>query len=154
MRPKSLQKGSNFFYQSIEISLGAYIVLKIVYVDLNEMYFIFYQLHYFPCTGADELAGIKWNLSFMPKRIDGTNDANTLKEYGSIKVELNGNCTNCSNLNSISDPGNLKLVLTNEKQDIASLSYQVSNLERCSGPCVQDCRTKDTFHNYYPWTVI
>jgi len=74
--------------------------------------------------GADELAGIKWNLSFMPKRIDGTNDANTLKEYGSIKVELNGNCTNCSNLNSISDPGNLKLVLTNEKQDIASLSYQ------------------------------
>merc|ERR1712223_1417590 len=74
--------------------------------------------------GADELAGIKWNLSFMPKRIDGTNDANTLKEYGSIKVELNGNCTNCSNPNSISDPGNLKLVLTNEKQDIASLSYQ------------------------------
>merc|ERR1711874_330160 len=74
--------------------------------------------------GADELAGVKWNLNFMPKRIDGTNETNTLKEYGSIKVELNGNCTNCSNLNSISDPGDLKLVLTNEKQDIASLSYQ------------------------------
>ena len=63
----------------------------------------------------------------MPKRIDGSNETNTLKEYGSIQVELNGNCTtNCSNLNSISDPENLKLVLTNEKQDIASLSYQVT----------------------------
>ena len=71
----------------------------------------------------------------MPKRIDGNIEANTLKEYGSIQVELNGNCTNCSNLNSISNPENLELVLTNEKQDIASLSYQVSNLERCSGPC-------------------
>ena len=70
----------------------------------------------------------------MPKRIDGNIEANTLKEYGSIQVELNGNCTNCSNLNSISNPENLELVLTNEKQDIASLSYQVSNLERCSGP--------------------
>ena len=89
-------------------------------------FFFILLIYHFQCTGADELAGIKWNLSFMPKRIDGNIEANTLKEYGSIQVELNGNCTNCSNLNSISNPENLELVLTNEKQDIASLSYQVT----------------------------
>ena len=78
--------------------------------------------------GADELSGRKWNLNFMPKKVTNS----TLKEYETTDVKLS--CDDCPPLNSIEDPGNLQLILKNEKENIASLSYQVSNLETKRSP--------------------
>jgi len=54
----------------------------------------------------------------MPKKVTNS----TLKEYETTDVKLS--CDDCPPLNSIEDPGNLQLILKNEKENIASLSYQ------------------------------
>ena len=67
--------------------------------------------------GADELASIKvpkWNLSFSPSKID------KLQEFNFTEVELS--CQNCPLSDLSDDPGNLQLVLTNEKSHIASIN--------------------------------
>ena len=73
--------------------------------------------------GADELAGLKlprWNLQFTPDRVD------KLKQFNLTEVNITLNCT--ENCDSIDDPGSLqhlRLVLTNEKENIASLQLKV-----------------------------
>ena len=73
--------------------------------------------------GADELAGLKlprWNLQFNPEKVD------KLKQFNTTDVDITLNCT--KNCNGIDDPGSLQhlqLVLTNEKENIASLQLQV-----------------------------
>lgn len=73
--------------------------------------------------GADELAGLKlprWNLQFNPDKVD------KLKQFNLTEVNITLNCT--ENCDSIDDPGSLqhlRLVLTNEKENIASLQLKV-----------------------------
>ena len=68
--------------------------------------------------GADELAGLKipkFSLGFIPDKID------KLKQFNFTEVDVTVNCTeNCD-----FDPGSLQLVLTNSKENIASLQIEV-----------------------------
>lgn len=75
--------------------------------------------------GADELAGIKvgkWNLTFQDKFSRPYEKITNLTEYDSAEVELT--CQGCPALPDTDDPGNLQLVLTNDKSHIASINNQ------------------------------
>jgi len=67
--------------------------------------------------GADELAGLKipkFSLGFIPDKIE------KLKQFNFTEVDVTVNCTeNCD-----FDPGSLQLVLTNSKENIASLQIE------------------------------
>jgi len=78
--------------------------------------------------GADELAGLKlprWNLQFTPDRVE------KLKQFNLTEVNVTLNCT--EHCDSIDDPGSLqhlRLVLTNEKENIASLQLKEQENDR------------------------
>ena len=78
--------------------------------------------------GAEELAGLKFkglSLIFKPGKID------QLMQYNSTEVDLTLNCADSCDF--LDDPGsNIQLILTNEKENIASLQIQVIKfLIRC-----------------------
>jgi len=67
--------------------------------------------------GADELAGLKgWSVRFNPNKIS------KMKQFNFTEVNVTLECR--ENCDFIDDPGSLQLVLSNEKEDIASLQTE------------------------------